>query len=209
TAEAAGIGSSTSPRRPSSRDSSSAREGRWRRSTVSPSGSPVVVVAERSTSVTYRLSSPTKHGCSLVDHPDNTTRSPVANGSSVPAWPVRARVRRRSCAITAKEDGPAGLSTSTIPAGSSARGGIAVPMAALLCAVLGADEVRDLVDGELAREARRLAMPPALGLSRDRRDVDFVRARAQGHAARGPVGARRLADERRDDRALDRAKVVD
>ena len=47
----------------------------------------------------------------------------MANGSNVPAWPVRARVTRRICATIAKEEGPLGLSTSATPAGSSARAG--------------------------------------------------------------------------------------
>src|SRR5438874_1830465 len=47
TAEAAGIGSSTSPRRRASAPSTSAREGPACRSTTSPSGSPVVVGDER------------------------------------------------------------------------------------------------------------------------------------------------------------------
>src|SRR5262249_58654169 len=80
-AEAAGIGSSTSPRRRSSAASSSDCDGASCRSSASPSGSPVVVVDVRSTSVTYRLSRPTKHGANLVAAPDNRTKSPVANGS--------------------------------------------------------------------------------------------------------------------------------
>src|SRR5439155_18489887 len=92
-------------------------------SMTAPSGSPVDVRAVRSTSVRYRLSRPTSHGASLVVRPDNRSRSPVANGSSVPACPVRAPVDRRICATIAKDDGPAGLSTSATPAGSSARGG--------------------------------------------------------------------------------------
>src|SRR5438132_2799625 len=84
---------------------------------TSPSGSPVEVRALRSTSVTYRLSRPTKHEASLVAAPDNKSNRPVANGSSVPAWPVRAPVRRRTSATIANEDGPAGLSTRITPLG--------------------------------------------------------------------------------------------
>src|SRR4051794_2366276 len=51
TAEAAGIGSSTSPRRAATRRSSSAGSGGSWRSRTSPSGSPVEVVDVRSTSV--------------------------------------------------------------------------------------------------------------------------------------------------------------
>src|SRR5207237_1239262 len=151
-----GIGSSTSPRRPASRCSSSACDGGSERATTSPSGSPVEVVAVRSTSVTYRLSSPMKHGPSLVAPPDNRTSSPVANGSRVPACPVRAPVRRRRSATSAKDDGPAGLSTRTIPAGLRARGGIRRPQLVGCVHELALDEVDDLVDRLLAREARRL-----------------------------------------------------
>ena len=52
TADAAGIGSSTSPRTPSSARSSSLHDGGSCSSSTSPSGSPVVVVRPRSTSVT-------------------------------------------------------------------------------------------------------------------------------------------------------------
>ena len=47
----------------------------------------------------------------------------MAKGSSVPACPVRAPVRRRSCATIANEDGPGGLVPEDDPDGSSARGG--------------------------------------------------------------------------------------
>ena len=50
-----------------------------------PSGSPVAVRLVRSISVRYRLSRPTRHGVSLVALPDNSSRSPVAKGLSVPA----------------------------------------------------------------------------------------------------------------------------
>ena len=52
TAEAAGIGSSISPRRRSSAESTVERSGAACSATTAPSGSPVEVVAVRSTSVT-------------------------------------------------------------------------------------------------------------------------------------------------------------
>ena len=79
--------------------------------------SPVLVRAVRSISVSYRFASPTKRGWSRVDAPDSSSRSPVANGSSVPAWPVRALVFRRVAATMANDVGPAGLSTRMIPLG--------------------------------------------------------------------------------------------
>src|SRR5262245_46133483 len=128
--------------------------------------------------------------------------SPVANGSSVPAWPVRAPVTLRICATIANDDGPAGLSTSATPAGSSARGG-----------TLGeeslADELGDLLHRLLAREAGGLPVPAALEEARDRRDVELVDARAQRYAPRRAAVARRLADQHGELRALDSAQVVD
>src|SRR4029078_6086067 len=120
----------------SRRSSSSSRVGASLCSIASPSGSPVDVRVVRATSVTYRLSRPTKHEAILVAEPDNKSNSPVAKGSRVPAWPVRAPVRRRRSETIANDDGPAGLSTRTIPAGLSARGGKELP----------AHEVRDLLD---------------------------------------------------------------
>src|SRR5207249_2166174 len=156
--------------------------------------------AVRSTSVRYRLSKPTKHDASLVALPDNTSRSPVAKGSSVPACPVRAPVRRRISATIANEDGPAGLSTSTRPFGLSARGGTLE---------LAVDELGDLLDRGVAREARSLAMAAARGFARDRGDVQLVGAGAEADAARGPLPPGRLPDERRHVGSLDRAEVVD
>src|SRR5436305_13833894 len=124
------------------------------------------------------------------------SRSPVANGSSVPAWPVLAPVTRRICATMANDDGPAGLSTSATPAGSSARGGTLVqePLA---------DELGDLLDRLLAREAGGLAMSASFEDPRDRRHVELVDARAQRHAMRRAGVARRLADQHRELGALD------
>src|SRR5262249_218292 len=85
---------------------------------------PVAVRDVRSISVTYRLSRPTRYCASRVEAPRRTSRSPVANGSSVPVWPARAPVRFRNSRTIANDEGPAGLSTSTIPDGRSARGGI-------------------------------------------------------------------------------------
>src|SRR5581483_1892127 len=135
-------------------------------SITSPSTSPVVVRAVRSISVRYRLSSPTRYCASRVDAPSSTSRSPVANGSSVPACPARAPVRSRSRLTTAKDDGPAGLSARTSPDGLSALGGMRRDERR-------ADELDDLLDRLRAREAGRLAMAAAPALPRDRGDVDL------------------------------------
>ena len=52
----------------------------------------------------------------------------VANGSSVPACPVRAFVLRRVAATMSNDVGPAGLSTRMIPLGWRARGGTTAPL---------------------------------------------------------------------------------
>src|SRR5947207_6796377 len=202
TAEAAGIGSSISPRRRSSRSSSTVSLGGTQRSTISPSGSPVDVRQVRSISVRYRLSSPTSHGASLVVLPDNTNSSPVANGSSVPAWPVRAPVNLRICATTAKEDGPLGLSTSATPAGSSARGGT-------LNEEAFANLLDDLLQGQIRREAGGLAMSTASEPPRYRRDVELVDARAKRALVRLRRCVQLLPDQHRELCSFDGTQVVD
>ena len=52
--------------------------------------------------------------------------SPVANGSSVPAWPVLAPVRRRTSATTANDERPGGLVDEEDPGRLEPRGGIAL-----------------------------------------------------------------------------------
>src|SRR5215470_7140694 len=215
TADAAGTTSSTGPRSRSSATSRSPRSGGSCCSTVSPSGSPVDVVAVRSTSVTYRLSSPTKHGASRVAAPDIRTSRPDANGSRVPACPVRARVRRRRVATIAKDDGPGGLSTSAMPTGRSARGGTrgrshrTRRVSARDRDELAPQEVDDLVDLEVGAEACRLPVSAAARRACDGGDVDLVPARTQRDPACRAVGARRLADQRDHLRALDAPEVVD
>src|SRR5439155_8041642 len=192
--------------------SRSASEGGSRRSTTSPSGSPVEVVAVRATSVTYRLSSPTKHGASLVAAPDNRSSKPVAKGSRVPAWPVRARVRRRWSATSANEEGPAGLSTRKIPTGLSARGGIRRARGAVARSrghEGPVDEVDDLADLATTREPGCLPVTAAADLARDRGDIHLVVARAKRDPSRRSLVARRLADEGDHLRALDLPQVVD
>src|SRR5262245_28422989 len=116
-----------------------------------------------------------------------STSNPVANGSSVPVWPVRAPVRRRSSATSANEDGPAGLVGRATATGLLARGGIRRPLTAGRGDELTPDERRDLVDRKLAREARRLPVASAAGLARDCRHVDLVLARPQRDPPRRPA----------------------
>src|SRR3954451_2944458 len=202
TADAAGIGSSISPRRRSSRSlSSSSLGGAWR-STTSPSGSPVEVGPVRSISVRYRLSRPTRDVASLVALPANSSSSPVANGSSVPACPVRAPVTLRICATTANEDGPRGLSTSATPAGSSARGG-----------TLLEEAFADLLDGLCQRliggEAGGLTVSAPAEPTGDHRDVELVDARAERAFVRRRPLAQLLPDQHCQLGAFDGAQVVD
>src|SRR5439155_12484253 len=206
TADAAGIGSSISPRRGASRASSRSRGGGSERSITSPSGSPVEVRALRSTSVTYRLSRPTKHDASLVASPDNNRSKPVAKGSSVPAWPVRAPVRRRTSATIANDDGPAGLSTRITPVGLRARGSAIGPGSEKRARD---DALGDLVDREIRPETRRLPVTPTAALARDRGDVELVDGGAERDlACRAPL-AGRLAYQGRELRSLDGAEAVD
>src|SRR5436305_12518483 len=130
------------------------------------------------------------------------SRSPVANGSSVPACPVLAPVTRRICATIANDDGPAGLSTSATPAGSSARGGTLRDESLT-------DHLGDLVDRLLARESRGLRVAAAVEQPRDHRDVELVDARTQRDPARRAAVARGLPDQDGELGAFDRAQVVD
>src|SRR4029079_17547940 len=102
-------------------------------------------------------------------------------------------------ATIAKDEGPAGLSTRTIPVGSSPRGGKEP----------ASHEVCDLLDRGLAREARRLTVPTPTRLARDRGHVQLVDACAQADTPRRAVLSRRLADQYRHIGALDRAQVID
>src|SRR5690349_14990946 len=57
-----------------------------------------------------------RYGTTLVAAPTQTTRTPVASGSSVPAWPTRfSESARRTRATTSKEVSSRGLSTTMIP----------------------------------------------------------------------------------------------
>ena len=105
-------------------------------------------------------------------------------GRSAPASGGAARRRARTTRAR-----PACRAARSRP-GSTARGGTSAPAAAA-GEELAADELDDLLERPLAREARRLPVAAAARLARDRRDVDLVAARAERDAVRRP--ARRSA----------------
>ena len=82
-------------------------------SVISPSGSPVVETRAEARGRTVGLRQ--AHEARLLARrrrPSRTISRPVANGSSVPAWPTLHAVRALARATTSCEVTPAGLSTS-------------------------------------------------------------------------------------------------
>ena len=129
----------------------------------------------------------------------------MAKGSSVPACPVRARVRRRSAPTRANDDGPAGLSTSAIPTGLSARGG----MTGCREHELAAQERDELLRSRAPTRSRRPGddrPPPA---SRAMAETSTSSWLERSEMRRAAVVARRLADESDHLGPLDRAQLVD
>src|SRR5579875_3130720 len=166
--------------------------------------------------------------CALVARPTSTSSRPVANGSSVPAWPVRAPPSaRRTAATTSCEVMPAGLSTSRTPScarprslmsrarararrADERRGGGPGGGGVQLRGDRLAQERDQLLGLERGREPRRAAVPAAALRAGDDGDVDVVVGGAQGHFALAlALAAGELAHERRDLGALERAQLVD
>src|SRR5438445_473124 len=76
----------------------------------------VSVVSPKRTVARYSFSWSTRYGVSLVASPTSTGSTPVASGSSVPAWPIRRSPRRRrTIATTSNDVAGAPLSTTRIP----------------------------------------------------------------------------------------------
>src|SRR5215467_8487717 len=81
-----------------------------------PSASQMSVTCPSLIVTRYSFSVRARYPSSRVALPTPTTSTPVASGSSVPAWPTRlVPVRRRSFATTSWEVHPAGLSMMSSP----------------------------------------------------------------------------------------------
>src|SRR3954471_11188649 len=95
-----------------------------------------------------------RNRCARRARPTSTSSRPVANGSSVPAWPaLRTPSARRVASVRSCEVLPAGLSTRTSPSTEALR--------LQLGGDLLAQEGDELVLGELGGEAGGAAMAPA------------------------------------------------
>src|SRR5712692_3145526 len=93
--------------------------------TGSASASSVAVTYPRWMSATYVLGSVCANSASLVADSNRMGSTPVASGSSVPAWPTRwAPVRRLSRMTTENEVSPASLSTLRTPVVKRAASGL-------------------------------------------------------------------------------------
>src|SRR5215204_2486194 len=147
--------------------------------------------------------------CSRVaGRPRRTISSPVANGSSVPAWPPLASLARRRRATTSCEVTPAGLSTSSTAA-AVRTGSLTAVGSAELNGDLGAQELDQLGVGEVGAEAGGTPVSAAAVHAGDRRDVDRAVGRAQADLASRAPAVRLVANHRGDRRSLERAQEVD
>src|SRR5262245_54092507 len=127
-----------------------------------PSLSPVVEVQPSRAVATYVFGSGKRYRWSLVALPSSTIRSPVANGSSVPACPTFPPRSRRTRSTRSCEVIPAGLSQIRMPAAAGSE----------LLADLLTQQLDQLGVSEVGRETRRPLVPAAAVLASDRRDID-------------------------------------
>src|SRR5579864_9129457 len=112
------------PRNPSSAFNRSPRPAfTSRRSSTSPSASPVEVRAPSRSVARYVLSASSSSPENLVASPRVSTRRPPASGSSVPVWPARrAPSSFFARCSTALELGPDGLSSRSTPSTAAESG---------------------------------------------------------------------------------------
>src|SRR6188472_1452062 len=109
--------------------------------------------------------------CTRRARPTRTSRSPVANGSSVPAWPaLRTPSARRVASVRSCEVLPAGLSTRTRPS---------ICSASELRSDLLAQEGDELLLGHLRGEPGGLPVAATATGAGDGRDVDGAVGGAQ------------------------------
>src|SRR3984957_5052108 len=101
-------------------------------------------------SVVYVLGSAVRNRMSRVARPSPTSSTPVASGSSVPAWPTRRWEKMRRHRATASCDvQPASLSTTTMPtvSGAALRSGIVTSHRVGLGGT-GPEVAQDLLDAQ-------------------------------------------------------------
>src|SRR5687768_10507670 len=138
--------------------STSERIGGGASRTMRPAASSVSVSTPNWIRASYTFGSPSRYGRSRVVRPVSSTRSPVANGSSVPACPMRRSPNeRRAMATTSCDVIPAGLSTSTSPSVEGLLVGGDAAITDLLEKCLDASRSRDAgigLEHELGREAK-------------------------------------------------------
>src|ERR671925_1925238 len=185
---------------------SSSRSGRWPVRSSFPSRSPVSDTQPSLATARYVLGSPIRKRWARVARPTSTSSSPVANGSSVPAWPtlVPRGSSRRTWASTSCEVTPARFRWSRTPERS------ATWLSGELLAHKLAESLHELGIRHRRGEARGLRMPAAAELPRQPRHVHPGIGRAQAHLAH-PLAllGEQLSNQHCNRGALDGAHVVD
>src|SRR5690606_23188456 len=138
---------------------------------------------------------PRWNSTSRVARPRKSGRTPLANGSRVPPWPIRrVAARRRTRATTSCDVGPTGLATTRIP---SRPPDLREPLTR--SAIDGCGEPARLGDHGLLRRRQRevdrgpggAGVPTAAEATGEDRRVDASRSRPDAH----PGGAVRLLEE--------------